>query len=79
MAVRQYQQATSAAFDQSKYLSALKLSVKAEKSLRNLFLEQYSDSLHGSELNSTLSLGMPDASVIATAGRKHELSWDTYR
>jgi hypothetical protein len=37
MALRQYQQATSLAFDQKKLLSALKSSVKAEKVLKKLF------------------------------------------
>lgn len=39
MALRQYQQATSLAFDQKKYTSALKNSVKAEKALKKLFKE----------------------------------------
>jgi hypothetical protein len=37
MALRQYQQATSLAFEQKKNLSALKSSLKAEKALKKLF------------------------------------------
>jgi hypothetical protein len=43
MAVRQFQQAASKAFEQGQYIAALKVSVKAEKALKKLYKQQFGD------------------------------------
>jgi hypothetical protein len=62
MAIRQFQQATSMALEQKKYLSALRNSVKAEKSLKKLFKEL---NPHSSTSHKKLS-GLSPSSVLCS-------------
>lgn len=43
MAVRQFQQAASKAFEQGQLISALKVSLKAEKALKRLYIQQFGE------------------------------------
>lgn len=85
MALRQYQQAVSLAYDQQKYTSALRNSIKAEKALKKLFKELMK---YPSDKKLT---GLPDVTQLERKPLEDEknvknikssdqvISWETYR
>lgn len=85
MAVRQYQQAATKAFEHSKHDAALKLSVKAEKALKNLYIQQFGEyelpsTNHSRDIKPDITDWLQrEGNVVAVDNGSENLQWPQFR